>query len=132
MAEIRRFLPKRKDDRERVVRDKRRQIRFLIERDEIYHRRYVTLVRTLYPHVVERLKGFVRKEHLGSLLFRGGDGRVRKDVYLKVLTHLLHDTVNSGLGVVFGINYNAAAQAIRTGVSNLEHAIRLERKGTAA
>ena len=132
MAEIRRFLPKRKDERDRVVRDKRKQIRFLIERDEIYHRRYVTLVRTLYPVVVERLKEFVRKEHLGKLLFREPSGRVRKEVYLKVLTHLLHDTVNSGLGVVFGINYNAAAQAMRDGVGNLERALNRERKGSAA
>lgn len=132
MAEIRRFLPKRKDERDRVVRDKRRQIRFLIDRDEIYHRRYVTLVRTLYPVVVDRLKSFVTKEHLGTLLFRESSGRVRKEVYLKVLTHLLHDTVNSGLGVVFGINYNAAAQAIRDGVGNLERALNRERKGSAA
>lgn len=132
MAEIRRFLPKRKDERDRVVRDKRRQIRFLIDRDEIYHRRYVTLVRTLYPMVVERLKSFVNKEHLGKLLFREPSGKVRSDVYLKVLTHLLHDTVNSGLGVVFGINYNAAAQAIRDGVGNLERVLNRERKGSAA
>lgn len=132
MVEIRRFLPKRKDERGSVVRDKRRQIRFLIERDDIYHRRYVALVRTLYPVVVDQLKGLVRKEHLGPLLFRTGEGKVRNDVYLKILTHLLHDTVNSGLGVVFGINYNAAAQAIRDGVTNLENAIEISRRGSAA
>ncbi|MFW6216172.1 MAG: MinD/ParA family ATP-binding protein [Alkalispirochaetaceae bacterium] len=129
MAEIRRFLPKRKNEQDKVVRDKRRQIRFLIERDEIYHRRYVALVRTLYPRVVERLKAMVSAQRLEGLLFRDATGRVRKDVYLKVLTHLLHDSVNSGLGVVFGINYNAAAQAIRDGVANLERAISLRRKG---
>lgn len=103
------LVPRRRGARGRTVRDRNRQIRYLVEKDPGYRRRYLRLVRMLQPVVLRQTATVVKAFGLGELLFRDGTGRLLREAYLKLLTNFLHDTLYSGLSVVVGFPYRNAA-----------------------
>lgn len=103
----------------RMVRDRRAQIHNLIERNESYHRRFFALVRRLYPVLVHQINRLVDAAGWTSLLLRSPDGSVNKNAYLKLMTHMLHDSLHAGLGVYVGFRYNSAGRAIEEGARQL-------------
>ena len=111
-------LPRRSENGQ-VVRDRRAQIQNLIERNERYHRRYFTLVRTLFPVLVHQINRLVDAAGWEDLLLRSPDGSVNKNAYLKLMTHVMHDSLHAGLGVYVGFRYNNAGRAIEEGAREL-------------
>jgi len=111
-------IPRRSEDG-RIVRDRRTQIHNLIERNDAYHRRYFALVRRLFPVLVHQINRLVDQAGWHALLLRSPDGSVSKNAYLKLLTHLLHDTLHAGLGVYVGFRYNHAGRAIEEGAKKV-------------
>ncbi len=111
-------MPRRKEAG-RVVRDRRTQIHHLIERNDAYHRRYFALVRKLFPVLVHQINRLVDQAGWTSLLLRSSDGSVSKNAYLKLLTHVLHDSLHAGLGVYVGFRYNNAGRAIEEGAKKV-------------
>ncbi len=107
-------IPRRSEDG-RIVRDRRHQIRNLIERNDTYHRRYFTLVRKLYPVLVHQINRLVDAAGWGRIVLRARDGSVNRNAYLKLLTHVLHDSLHAGLGIYVGFRYNQAGRAIEEG-----------------
>ena len=128
------FLPLRPDGG-RSVRDRRKQIAFLVERDEEYHHRFYALVQRLYPLLVKQVIRLAETFSLHPLLLKGnadapapagGAGApesvaatINRAAYLKLLTRYLHDTLNSGLGVLVGLTMTPAAVAFAKGVDSL-------------
>ena len=109
----------RRTESGRTVRDRRVQIRSLIEKNEIYHRRYFALVKMLYPVLVQQVRRMVEALDWNDLLLRDSTGEINKNAYLKLLTHVLHDSLHAGLGVYVGFRYSAAGRAIEQGARRL-------------
>lgn len=109
----------RRTESGRTVRDRRTQIHNLIERNDTYHTRYFQLVRRLYPVLVQQINRLVDASGWTSLLLRSPDGTVNKNAYLKLLTHVLHDSLHAGLGVYVGFRYNNAGRALEEGAKDL-------------
>jgi MinD-like ATPase involved in chromosome partitioning or flagellar assembly len=113
------LVPRRRGPRGRAVRDRNRQIRYLVEKDPDYRQRYLRLVRMLQPVVLRQTATVVKAFGLGDLLFRDASGRLLRAAYLKLLTNLLHDTLYSGLSVIVGFPYRNAAVAFQEGAERL-------------
>ena len=114
------LVPRRRNSRGLPVRDRRRQIRSLVEKDPAYRARYLKLVRILAPLVFRQVSTVVRTLHLEHLLFRDKEGAPLRDAYLKLLTSFLHDTAYGGLSVVVGFPYRSAAAAFLQGAERLQ------------
>jgi cellulose biosynthesis protein BcsQ len=113
------LVPRRSNSRGQRVRDRRRQIRNLIEKDPADRARYLRLVRLLAPVVFRQVSTVVRAFNLERLQFRDSAGGLMRDAYLKLLTSFLHDTAYGGLSVVVGFPYRNSAAAFRQGAEKL-------------
>jgi hypothetical protein len=109
------FIPKRKNRRGQQVRNRSEQIRRLIESDEEYRESYFELIKTLYPLCVKQITTVKNTFGLSDLIFRNKDNTINKRAYLKILTTFVHNTINSGLGVVVGLHFRTAASALQKG-----------------
>ena len=116
---LRSFVPVRRDEQGKLVRDRYRQIRSLIEHDEQYHRRFFELVKRFFPIVLGQLRKLIETQHLQSLVLRSKAGAVHRTAYLKLLTTWMHDTANSGLGISVGMAHTTAARTIQEGAKAL-------------
>ena len=112
------LIPRRSENG-RTVRDRRRQIGNLVERSDAYHRRYYDLVHRLYPVLVHQINRLVTTTGWHGIVLRTRDGAVNKHAYLKLLTHVLHDSLHAGLGIYVGFRYNHAGHAIEAGARNV-------------
>jgi hypothetical protein len=112
-------LVPRRTEGGRMVRNRRMQIHNLVERNDEYHRRYFALIKRLFPVLVNQLSRMVETFSWQRLLFRTADGSVNKNAYLKLLTHVVHDSLHAGLGVHIGFKYNVAGTAIQKGAREL-------------
>jgi cellulose biosynthesis protein BcsQ len=113
------FIPKRRNAGGRIVRDKRRQIRYLIVKDAEYHRKYFSLIKALFPLVLKQLETLVDTFRLQPLVLKAADGDINRNAYLKLLTSFVHDSIHAGLGVFIGFKFNAASEAIKKGARDL-------------
>ncbi len=114
------LVPRRSNSRGQRVRDRRRQIRSLIEKNPVDRARYLKLVRLLAPVVFRQVGTVVRALGLERLQFRDPSGGLLREAYLKLLTSFLHDTAYSGLSVVVGFPYRSSAAAFRQGAEKLK------------
>jgi hypothetical protein len=116
---LRSFVPVKRDEKGKLVRDRYRQIRSLIEHDEQYHRRFFELVKRFFPIVVRQMKRLTETQNLGRIVLRSGTGAVHRTAYLKLLSTWMHDTANSGLGISVGMAHTTAARTITEGAHAL-------------
>lgn len=112
------FVPYRSENGHNV-RDRRTQIRRLVEKDTAYHEQFLATIRRLYPVLTRQLSRLVTRFELDGLLLQDRKGEPNREAYLKLLTQFLHDTVNSGLGVAVGIRFTPASDALREGANEL-------------
>lgn len=101
------------------ARDRRLQIRRIIEQDEPYRKQYLKLLRTAHPLFSRQIDSLINTFDLGSLLFRDPDGNVYKKAYVTLLSNLIHDILYSGMGIVVGFSYRAASDAFASGAEIL-------------
>ncbi|MDR1932165.1 MAG: P-loop NTPase [Spirochaetales bacterium] len=114
------FVPKRKNSRGVLVRDKNRQIHYLVEKDELYHAKYFSLIKTLFPVITNQLAALVKTFGLGAFVLRtAGSRETNRNAYLKLLTNFVHDAVHAGLGVFIGFKFNSASESIKKGAKDL-------------
>ncbi|MBN2049084.1 MAG: P-loop NTPase [Spirochaetales bacterium] len=116
------LIPLRKDGG-RVVRDRRRQIGFLLEKDEQYHRRYFLFVKKLFPVAMKQLDRLAVSLGLRTLLLPDSTGGVNRNAYLRLLADVIQDTANSGLGILSGQRFNDASREMEKGAANLMKAL---------
>jgi flagellar biosynthesis protein FlhG len=115
---IEEFIPWTEDERGRKRRDKQKQIRWLVEKDQHYREKYLNLLKTLRPVMVQQLLAIAGVLETDSILFKKS-GVIHQEVYLRLLTSFLHDVLNSGLGVVIGFRYRPASRAFQKGAEVL-------------
>jgi cellulose biosynthesis protein BcsQ len=113
------FIPIRKTGKGRVVRDKHRQIRFIIEKDPKYKERYLHLIKTLFPVITKQLTTMVKTFELSHLYYRKEDGSINREAYIKLFSHFMHDTINSGLGIIAGFKFRPASIAFDDAANKL-------------
>jgi hypothetical protein len=105
------FIPRKKNNRGKIVRDKNRQIQDLVEKNKEYKERYFRLIKTLYPVVNKQVSTVVQTFALENLLLKDKNGHINKLAYLTLFTNFMHETINSGLSVIVGFKHRPAAKA---------------------
>lgn len=115
------FIPTRKDESGRDVRDRNRQIINLVRNDSVYKRKYLGLVKMLRPLMEKQLAQIVHTFKLHSLLFHEKEGKVNRSAYIKLFSNFLHETIYSGLGVTVGFKYRPVSVAFRKGADRILH-----------
>jgi len=113
------FIPKKASTRGTRVRNRREQIRSLVENSQSYRKRFFALVRALYPVYNRQVAAIVRTFDLQGLVLRNEKGQVRREAYLKLLVSFLHDSLNCGLSVIVGFSHRPASRAFAQGADRL-------------
>jgi hypothetical protein len=121
------FIPK-KNTRGKSVQDKAEQIRYLIEQDTAYHKKYYTIMRHLFPVVMAQLSRLSTKYSLGMYILMTRDKLANKSAYLKLLANFSHDALHAGLGVFIGLKHNIASERILEGAKRLLRATGITKK----
>ncbi|MEW5814995.1 MAG: AAA family ATPase [Spirochaetota bacterium] len=116
---INQFIPVRKTSRGMTVRDRNTQIRWIVEDDVGYRKKFYSLIKTFYPLVIRQINAICNTFNLRGLLFRNERQELNKDVYVKLISNFIHETVNSGLGVIAGFQYYPASIAFKRAAENL-------------
>jgi len=104
------FIPIKTNSRGEEVRDKHTQILQLIQEEDSYKKNYLRLIDVLFPVVLKQVAAVVETFNIAGLIFNNSEG-VQKDVYLKLLSAFLHNSINSGLGIVVGFPFRPASSA---------------------
>ncbi len=113
------FIPKRRNSRGVMVRDKFLQIRNLVENNREYRQKYIGLIKTLFPILCRQILIMVETFELSRLVFKNDDGTLNREAYLKLFNNFMHEAVNSGLGVVVGFSYRPASIAFQRAANRL-------------
>ncbi|MFW6363989.1 MAG: tyrosine-protein kinase family protein [Spirochaeta sp.] len=113
------LVPHRKTPHGRITRDRRLQIKRIVEQDEPYRKKYLKLLRTSYPLFTRQIDMVHKTFDLGPLLFRDEDGQIFRKAYVTLLSQLIHDILYSGMGIVVGFSYRAATDAFASGADIL-------------
>lgn len=109
LGRLRKAIPRRRQGAH-VRRDRRQQIRYLVEGDEEYRRRYVAVIRALFPVVTRQIAALAKSMDRNSLIIRRR-GKVEKRAYLNLFSNAVHDCLFSGLGIISGFKYREASRA---------------------
>ena len=125
LGRVRSVIPKRKNGN-RTERDRRTQIRYLVDGNETYRKAYVELIRTLFPLVTRQISALARAVGAGELLIRRNGG-VERRAYLTLLSNAVHDCLFSGLGVITGFRYREASRAFAEAAASLKDQLLPER-----
>lgn len=112
------LIPQRENPEGTKTRDKRKQIRMLVEEDKDYRKRYFTLISRLFPVAEKQLGVIAETFELNDLLFRD-KGNLHKEAYLKLFSSFVHDTVYSGLGIVLGFRFRPASRSFEAAAEDL-------------
>lgn len=112
------FIPMKKNSRGEEIRDKHSQILHLVREEQTYKKDYLRLIDVLFPVVLKQLSAVVETFNIAGLIFNNAEG-VQKDVYLKLLSAFLHNSINSGLGIVVGFPFRPASAAFERSAAAL-------------
>jgi len=119
MALIKGLIPRRKNQKGRLVRDRFRQIRRLVEADPSYRQHYLKTLGALYQVLMKQIGNIADALGLPQLVLRDKQSRINGSAYLKLLTAFLHETLYGGLSVIVGFDYRSTAVAFREGAERL-------------
>lgn len=113
------LVPRRKNRQGRMVRDRFRQIRNLVERDAASRAQYMKSIRILHTVLLRQVTAVAEAFTLPHLVLSGPDGRMDGRSYLRLLSAFLHEALYSGLSVIVGFDYRSAAVAFQEGADRL-------------
>jgi flagellar biosynthesis protein FlhG len=116
---IRGLIPRRRNQKGRLVRDRFKQIRTLVEGDAAYRAHYLKTVEALFKVLMRQITAVVGALDLPQLVLRDSQSRVDGQAYLRLLTAFLHETLYGGLSVIVGFDYRSTAAAFREGAEKL-------------
>jgi len=106
---LRALVPRRKNRQGRMVRDRFRQIRTIVEGDPAYRARYLKVLKTLLLILTRQLVTIGDAFELPNLLLRDKSSRIDSRGYLTLLTAFLHESLYSGLSIIVGFDYRSTA-----------------------
>lgn len=113
------FIPRKKDEKGRAVRNRYAQIAHLARQDGEYRKKYMELVRTLYPVVFRQIGQVAETFKLRPLMLHDKTGKINREAYIRLFTNFLHETLYAGLGMTVGFSYRPASLAFREGAEKL-------------
>lgn len=113
------FIPQKKNNKGMKIRDRKRQIRILIEKDRRYQQQYYKLIRMLYSIINKQLATITRAFRLQNLIFRNEKNKLMSKAYLTLLTNFIHETIYGGLSIIVGFDYRPASIAFQNGAEKL-------------
>lgn len=113
------FIPQRENNRGIRMRDRKRQIKILIEKDRRYQQQYYRLIKMLYSIINKQLATISRAFQLQKLIFRSKKNKLVSKAYLTLLTNFIHETIYGGLSLIIGFDYRPASIAFQRGAERL-------------
>ncbi|MBA7530134.1 Iron-sulfur cluster carrier protein [subsurface metagenome] len=119
VALISTFIPQRENNRGIKIRDRKRQIRILIEKDNRYRQQYYRLIKMLYSIINKQLATVTRAFQLQNLIFRNEKNELVGKAYLTLLTNFIHETIYGGLSIIIDFDYRPASIAFQRGAEKL-------------
>ncbi len=119
VALISTFIPQRENDRGIKIRDRKRQIKILIEKDRRYQQHYYRLIKMLYSIINKQLATITRVFQLQNLILRNEKNELLSKAYLTLLTNFIHETIYGGLSIIIGFDYRPASIAFQRGAERL-------------
>lgn len=124
------FIPTRNAGTGTKTRDRRRQIRALVQQDSDYHRRFYQLVKSMFPLVTRQVGELSRLTGYERFLLRDEQNRPNREAYVKLLTRFAHNSLNAGLGILVGLTHSPATRAMSDGARVLLTRLEKEHAGT--
>jgi hypothetical protein len=121
---LRTLVPRRANQRGRMVRDRFAQIRSLVEKDPEARERYLRTLRTFHGLVLRQIGGIAKALDLRGLVILNAEGKIDGRPYLRLLAAFLHENLYSGLSVIVGFDYRSAAAAFQQGADRLLASLR--------
>jgi flagellar biosynthesis protein FlhG len=113
------LIPQRENNRGMKKRDRKRQIRILIEKNPSYQQQYYKLIKILYSIINKQLATITRAFQLQNLIFRNEKNELMSKAYLTLLTNFIHGTIYGGLSIIIGFDYRPASIAFQRGAERL-------------
>ncbi len=113
------FIPQKGNTQTENRRDRYVQIKQLVEEDRSYKSKYIDLIKRIFPLVIRQVTVAAETFDLGNLIFSTPEGKIRKDVYVKLTHSFVHEAVNSGLGIIVGFDHRPAARAFSSAAEKL-------------
>jgi len=124
VALISNFIPQKENNRGTKIRDRKRQIRILVEKDRRYQQQYYRLIKMLYSVINKQLATITRAFQLQNLIFRNEKNELVSRAYLTLLTNFIHGTIYGGLSIIIGFDYRPASMAFQKGAERLLKCLR--------
>ena len=113
------FIPQRENNRGMKIRNRKRQIRILIEKNRRYQQQYYRLIKMLYSIITKQLATISRAFHLQNLIFRNEKNEPASKAYLTLLTNFIHGIIYGGLSIIIGFDYRPASIAFQRGAEKI-------------
>jgi len=113
------FIPQRENNRGMKIRNRKRQIRILIEKNRRYQQQYYRLIKMLYSIITKQLATISRAFHLQNLIFRNEKNEPVSKAYLTLLTNFIHGIIYGGLSIIIGFDYRPASIAFQRGAEKI-------------
>ena len=87
----------------RVVRDRRQQIAHLISRDSRMHSAHLQMIKQIYPIIIRQMMSINSHYKISTFNFMMTDNTINTRAYLQLISHITHEIIHCGLGVIIGI-----------------------------
>lgn len=114
---LNRFVPKKRDRRGQLVRDRYAQLSSIINHTDTYRQKYLALIKRLFPLVIRQIQVVAATFDLQNLLLcaedSNGNSPLARDVYARLTSNFVHEAVNSGLGVLVSFQHRPASAAFQ-------------------
>ncbi len=114
------FIPKTKDANGRPVRDRHAQLSSIINHSQVYRKKYLALIKRLFPLVIRQIQVVSSTFELSNLLLSDNNNAktdrttvLARDVYARLTSNFVHEAVNSGLGVLVSFQHRPASAAFQ-------------------
>jgi len=118
-----RFVPRKKDPQGRMVRDRHAQLSSIINHSDSYRQKYLSLIKRLFPLVLRQIQVVSSTFELQHLLLKAPDAKnkagLARDIYARLTSNFVHESVNSGLGVLVSFQHRPASAAFQSAAHTL-------------
>lgn len=113
------FIPKKKNKAKELIRDRASQIQQLIENNKSSRADYIKLIQTIFPIIVKQLHLIGNTFDINNLLIVDESKNIHKAAYVKLLHNFIHNTIYSGLSIVFGFEFRNTTKEFIAGAESL-------------
>lgn len=105
------FVPRRKDHKGHTVRDRHSQILTLVNHSDQYRKKYLSLIKRLFPLIMRQIEVMSDTFDLQDLVFSTREGKISRELYARLTAGFVHEAVNSGLGILISFQHRPASAA---------------------